>query len=79
VTGLDRVVAGPRNRFRNSQLRLRRQVVVSDRPALLFLIVLTIGIVALGLLDGDLFPRPRSCCPSSWPACGSVHAPCPGS
>lgn len=37
-------------------MRIRRQVVDSDRPALVMLVLLTIGIVAGGLIDIDIVP-----------------------
>ncbi|MGY2874183.1 hypothetical protein ACVW00_001373 [Marmoricola sp. URHA0025 HA25] len=57
MTGLDRVVSGPRDRFRDWQMRIRRQVVDSDRPALLFLVAMTVAIVVGGIVAGDVVPQ----------------------
>jgi hypothetical protein len=57
VTSFDRVVTGPRDRFRDWQMRIRRQVVESDRPALLFLVAMTVAIVVGGIVAVDLVPQ----------------------
>lgn len=57
MTSFDRVVSGPRDRFRDWQMRIRRQIVESDRPALFFLVLMTLAIVGGGLIDVDLVPQ----------------------
>jgi len=57
VTSFDRVVARPRDRFRDWRLRLRRRVMESDGPALAFLAVLTIALVAGHMWDPTVFPQ----------------------
>ncbi|MBW8752157.1 MAG: serine/threonine-protein phosphatase [Propionibacteriales bacterium] len=57
MTGLDRVVSGPRDRFSDWRMRIRRQVVESDKPALVFLVLLTVVIVGGGLVAVDLVPQ----------------------
>jgi hypothetical protein len=57
LTSFDRVVSGPRDRITDWQMRVRRQIVDSDGPALLFLALLAIGLVIGGLLDRDYFPQ----------------------
>ena len=57
MSSLVRVVAAPRDRVRDWQARLRRRVVDSDGPALLFLVTLTLVIVAGGLVQVDLVPQ----------------------
>lgn len=54
MTSFDRVVTGPRDRFRDSRMRLQRRVAESDGPALTFLVLLTVGIVTAGIADIDL-------------------------
>jgi Stage II sporulation protein E (SpoIIE) len=57
LTGLGSVVSGPRDRFSDWRMRIRRQVVESDRPALVFLVVLTVAIVVGGMVAVDLVPQ----------------------
>jgi hypothetical protein len=57
LTTLDRMVSRPRDRFRDWQMRIRRQVVESDRPALVFLVVMTLAIVVGGIVEVDLVPQ----------------------
>lgn len=57
MTSFDRVVARPRDRFRDWQMRLRRQVVESDGPALIFLSTLAVALVVAGLVSDELFPQ----------------------
>lgn len=57
MTSFDRVVSAPRDRLRDWQLRVRRQVVDSDGPALAFLLLLTVAIVVGGLVDVELVPQ----------------------
>ena len=57
MTSFDRVVARPRDRFRDWRLRLRRRVVESDGPALAFLAVLTVALVAGHMWDPTVFPQ----------------------
>ena len=57
MTSFDRVVTGPVDRFREWQLRFRRQMVDSDRPALVFLVLLTVGIVIGGIVEDELVPQ----------------------
>jgi hypothetical protein len=57
LTSFDRVVTGPRDRFRDWQMRVRRQVVESDLPALSFLVLLTAGFVVGGVFEEELFPQ----------------------
>jgi hypothetical protein len=57
LTSFERVVSGPRDGFRDWTMRIRRRVVDSDRPALLFLVALTVLIVALGTVEVDLVPQ----------------------
>jgi hypothetical protein len=57
LTGLERVVSGPRDRFSDWRMRIRRQVVESDRPALVFLVLLTVLIVVGGTVADDLVPQ----------------------
>jgi hypothetical protein len=57
LTTFDRVVSGPLDRFRDWQMRVRRQIVESDHPALIFLVVLTVALVAAGLTEDELFPQ----------------------
>ncbi|MFL6159346.1 MAG: PP2C family protein-serine/threonine phosphatase [Marmoricola sp.] len=49
--------AGPRDRVRLRWVRLQRQMVDSDRPALLFLCLLTIAITAGGIIKQELVPQ----------------------
>jgi hypothetical protein len=57
LTSFDRVVSGPRDRFHDWQMRVRRQVVESDRPALIFLVLVTVAIVVGGIIEVDLVPQ----------------------
>ena len=61
MTSFDRVVSGQRNRLRNRvvewQLRVRRRVLESDWPALAFLVLMSVAMVAGGLIDSDLVPQ----------------------
>ncbi|MFL6134719.1 MAG: PP2C family protein-serine/threonine phosphatase [Nocardioidaceae bacterium] len=57
MTSFDRVVTGPRDRVRNWQLRVRRRIVDSDWPALLFLVALTVFFVVGGVIEVDLVPQ----------------------
>jgi hypothetical protein len=57
LTSFDRVVTGPRDRFRDWQMRVRRQIVESDRPALIFLVLLTLAVVVVGLIEVDFVPQ----------------------
>ncbi len=61
MTSFDRAGSGPSNRLRNRmgewQLRVRRQVLESDGPALVFLVLLSVAMVVVGLLDTDLVPQ----------------------
>ncbi|RNM13759.1 PP2C family protein-serine/threonine phosphatase [Nocardioides pocheonensis] len=57
MTSFDRVVSRPRDRFRDWRMRVRRQVVESDRPALIFLVLLTLVIVVGGVVEVDLVPQ----------------------
>ncbi|RNL63196.1 serine/threonine-protein phosphatase [Nocardioides marmoriginsengisoli] len=51
------LVAGPRERARARVVRLQRQMVDSDHPAFVFLVLLTAGLVAGGLLSPDVVPQ----------------------
>ena len=57
MTSFDRVVTGPRDRLREWQLRIRRQIVDSDRPALAFLVLMTVGIVGVGMVEVEIVPQ----------------------
>ena len=57
MTSFDRVVSGPLDRFRDRRMRIRRQILDSDRPALVFLVVMTVAFVVGGLADNDLVPQ----------------------
>src|SRR3954453_13897020 len=57
VTSFDRVVARPRDRFRDWRMRLRRRVVESDGPALAFLALLTVALVIGHIWDSTVFPQ----------------------
>ena len=57
MTSFDRVVTGPRDRFRDWRMRVRRQIVESDRPALIFLVLLTLAVVVVGLIEVELVPQ----------------------
>ena len=57
MTSFDRVVARPRDRFRDWRLRLRRRVMESDGPALAFLALLTVALVAGHMWDPTVFPQ----------------------
>jgi hypothetical protein len=57
LTSFDRVVTGPRDRFRDWKMRIRRQVIVSDTPALLFLLTLTVAIVVAGVVEVEVVPQ----------------------
>lgn len=57
LTSFDRVVSGPLDRLRDRQMRIRRQIVDSDRPALGFLVLLTVALVLGNITDGDVFPQ----------------------
>jgi hypothetical protein len=57
LTSFDRVVSRPRDRFHDWRMRVRRQVVESDRPALIFLVALTLVIVVGGVVEVDLVPQ----------------------
>ena len=57
MTSFDRVVTGPRDRFRDWKMRVRRQMVVSDVPALVFLVTVTVAIVVGGIIEVDLVPQ----------------------
>ncbi|MBO9523287.1 MAG: serine/threonine-protein phosphatase [Nocardioidaceae bacterium] len=54
---MGRLTAGPFDRFSDWRMRLRRQMVDSDRPALLLLALLTVGLVVGGVIDEDIFPQ----------------------
>lgn len=53
---MGRLTTGPLDRFADWRMRLRRQMVDSDRPALALLALLNVGLVVGGVLDADLFP-----------------------
>jgi hypothetical protein len=57
LTTFDRVVSGPFDRFRDWRMRIRRQIIDSDGPALAFLVLLTTAIVVGGIVDVDLVPQ----------------------
>ena len=57
MNSVDRVVCAPRDRYRDWRMRMRRRVVESDRPALVFLVVLTLAIVVGGLVEVNLVPQ----------------------
>jgi hypothetical protein len=57
LTTFDRVVSGPFDRFRDWRMRIRRQIIDSDGPALAFLVLLTVAIVVGGMIDVDLVPQ----------------------
>jgi hypothetical protein len=57
LTSLDRVVSGPRGRFRMRWIRFQRSLVDSDGPALVFLVLFTVAAVTVGLVDVDLVPQ----------------------
>jgi hypothetical protein len=57
LTSFDRVVSGPKDRFRLWRMRLERQFGDSDGPALVFLVLFTVAAVAVGLIDVDLVPQ----------------------
>jgi hypothetical protein len=57
LTTFDRVVSGPFDRLRDWRMRVRRQIVDSDHPALIFLTVLTIALVLAGIAEDELFPQ----------------------
>jgi len=57
LTSFDRVVSGPGDRFRDWYLRVRRRVLESDGPALAFLVLMTLAIVAGGIADVELVPQ----------------------
>lgn len=57
MTNFDRVVSGPFDRFRDWRMRIRRQIVDSDRPALAFLVLVTLAIVVGGMIDVELVPQ----------------------
>ena len=57
MTSFDRVVTGPRDRFRDWQMRLRRRILESDGPALGFLVLITLLIVGAGIVKVDLVPQ----------------------
>ncbi|HEY0902699.1 MAG TPA: PP2C family protein-serine/threonine phosphatase [Marmoricola sp.] len=57
MTSFDRAVSSPLGRMREWQLRIRRQVVDSDRPALAFLVLVAVGIVLVGIVEISLVPQ----------------------
>ena len=57
MTSFDRVVSRPRDRVHDWRLRVRRHIVESDRPALLFLVLLTVGITTAGALEPMVVPQ----------------------
>jgi len=54
---MDRVVSRPLDRLRLWRIRLQRQLVESDGPALGFLFLFTVAIVVVGLVDPNLVPQ----------------------
>ena len=57
MSSLTNAVSGGVDRLRERQLRARRLLLVSDRPALVVLSLLTIGIVVVGIVDPELVPQ----------------------
>lgn len=57
MTSFDRVVSGPLDRLRDRRMRIRRQIVDSDTPALAFLVLLTVALVVGGITDAKLIPQ----------------------
>ncbi|MCW2787571.1 MAG: serine/threonine-protein phosphatase [Marmoricola sp.] len=57
MSSLDRLVAKPRERFRQRRVRLQRQILDSDNPALVFLVLLTIAVTIGGVLNMNLVPQ----------------------
>ncbi|HET7684541.1 MAG TPA: PP2C family protein-serine/threonine phosphatase [Marmoricola sp.] len=57
MADLHRALGTPASTLSTLILRVRRQVVFSDRPALIALSALAIGLTAVGLADPDLVPQ----------------------
>jgi hypothetical protein len=57
LSSFTRVVARPRDRFHDWRIRLRRRVMESDGPALAFLALLVVAVVAGELSDRLAFPQ----------------------
>jgi hypothetical protein len=56
LTSFERVLTRRRERFRDWQMRLRRRILESDGPALVFLVVLTLIVVGAGIAKFELVP-----------------------
>lgn len=56
MTSFDRVLIRRRERFRDWQMRLRRRILESDGPALVFLVVLTVIVVGAGIARFEFVP-----------------------
>ncbi len=57
MSGVNGLVARPREQVRNRWIRLRRQMVDSDRTALAFLMILAAALTAGGIANPDLVPQ----------------------
>jgi hypothetical protein len=57
LTSFARVVSGPLDRLRDRQMRIRRQIMDSDRPALFFLVLMVLAIVVGGITDTGFVPQ----------------------
>jgi hypothetical protein len=56
LTSFDRVLIRRRERFRDWEMRLRRRILESDGPALVFLIFLTVIVVGAGVVKFEVVP-----------------------